>query len=213
MKKILPIFLCLSMMICTASFAHNQTFLGDLNCFYSDTYVLYRMTVAPKMAWQVLSTNTFSQSSIDAYTEYAANEWTANGISITETADFGAANILVYAGHHNTMKLIDSELSSGEAGHTYRHFPDEEGMWRYNGIDIYGYKYNFSKVVLAWDSASGTQLYANDAIYKNILLHEVGHVLGWYGHSLNSADVMYEAAQSSRVNLTYRDVNHVKQVY
>lgn len=48
--------------------------------------------------------------------------------------------------------------------------------------------------------------------YKKTATHELGHSLGWKGHSSNSNDIMYGTA-SSVTNLTSRDSNHLSQVY
>lgn len=49
--------------------------------------------------------------------------------------------------------------------------------------------------------------------YLNICLHEMGHALGWYGHSSSSSDVMYKAIRSNNTSLTNRDINHIRQIY
>ena len=48
--------------------------------------------------------------------------------------------------------------------------------------------------------------------YINIATHEMGHLLGWYGHSTVSSDVMY-SSPSSVVTLSNRDIRHILQVY
>lgn len=52
----------------------------------------------------------------------------------------------------------------------------------------------------------------NEQTYKNVILHEVGHALGWHGHSREAPDVMYKEEKQANVNLTNRDVEHVLQV-
>jgi len=47
---------------------------------------------------------------------------------------------------------------------------------------------------------------------KNVFTHELGHSLGWIGHSVNSDDIMY--SYSSLVTaLTNRDKRHINQFY
>lgn len=48
--------------------------------------------------------------------------------------------------------------------------------------------------------------------YKKTCTHELGHALGWAGHSSNTSDIMYSAG-SSVTSLTSRDKNHLSQVY
>jgi predicted Zn-dependent protease len=48
--------------------------------------------------------------------------------------------------------------------------------------------------------------------YKKTMTHEIGHLLGWSGHSSNSNDIMYSSG-SSITTLTLRDKNHLSQIY
>ena len=48
--------------------------------------------------------------------------------------------------------------------------------------------------------------------YKNTCTHELGHALGWYGHTTNPVDIMYSYG-SSVTTLSYRDTYHLAQVY
>ena len=51
-----------------------------------------------------------------------------------------------------------------------------------------------------------------DAYVKKTLLHELGHALGYIGHSASTGDVMY-ASSSSQTYLSMQDIRHLKQVY
>lgn len=48
--------------------------------------------------------------------------------------------------------------------------------------------------------------------YKKTCTHELGHALGWNGHSGYNSDIMHGSG-SSITTLTYRDKNHLSQVY
>jgi len=48
--------------------------------------------------------------------------------------------------------------------------------------------------------------------YRHAFTHELGHALGWFDHSRNSQDVMYERP-GRRPELTTRDIEHLKQNY
>ena len=47
--------------------------------------------------------------------------------------------------------------------------------------------------------------------YVTVGAHEMGHVLGWYGHSSNPSQLMYSAASVSSV--LSEDKLHIKQIY
>ncbi len=47
---------------------------------------------------------------------------------------------------------------------------------------------------------------------KNVCIHELGHSLGWYGHSNINTNVMYYNTTSVKV-LTTMDKNHLTQAY
>lgn len=59
------------------------------------------------------------------------------------------------------------------------------------------------------DKGTGSN-YTNQ--YKKTCTHELGHALGWLGHSSNSSDIMY-GLSTSVTALTNRDINHLLQIY
>ncbi|MBQ6933885.1 MAG: matrixin family metalloprotease [Clostridia bacterium] len=224
MKKTLCIFLALSTMFLSVYATNSIPEADRLSCWNatvdstdsSGNQRIYRMTVQPKIAFGgVMSMGTFSASNIEAYTTYAAQEWTTVGMPVNEV-NIGSANIIVYAGKRQAMLLIDNTITATTyllPGHTYFHngTGQPEKNWYYNSDVKCGYISNFNKVVLIWDDIIGNKLDISEGTYKNVLLHEVGHALGWYGHSSNTTDIMHKAAKDSFL-LTSRDVNHVKQI-
>ena len=48
--------------------------------------------------------------------------------------------------------------------------------------------------------------------HYNVCAHELGHALGWHGHSSNASDLMYTYSNSKTGPQT-RDILHLKQIY
>jgi len=58
---------------------------------------------------------------------------------------------------------------------------------------------------------NGRQL--KDSEIAETILHEIGHALGFEGHSSNPTDIMYYAATTSQGGLTARDMNTISRLY
>ena len=89
----------------------------------------------------------------------------------------------------------------------------EHHTWDYNdgSTIIYGNLIS-SSVCLIVDHGETLEQQALEQKLKNTVTHEMGHALGWIGHSSNSNDVMYSVRSSISV-LTSRDITHLEQVY
>ena len=53
----------------------------------------------------------------------------------------------------------------------------------------------------------------NDVRLQHLLLHEVGHSLGWEGHSSVRGDVMYRREVQNVIHLTPQEALHLRQIY
>lgn len=78
-----------------------------------------------------------------------------------------------------------------------------EGKWIYNGQEKNGHK-----VI----SAKGGTILGNTNWIFSVTIHEIGHALGWCGHSSNSDDKMYAADNADKQTVTTRDLEHLAQV-
>lgn len=65
--------------------------------------------------------------------------------------------------------------------------------------------------ILAVDPDSGKDL--EDDFIEFSTLHEIGHSLGFKGHSPNSNDIMYSSSTTPRLTLTQRDLNTLYVFY
>ena len=53
----------------------------------------------------------------------------------------------------------------------------------------------------------------NDVNLQNLLLHEMGHALGWEGHSRTPGDVMYIRGSHNVIRLSPQEARHLRQIY
>ena len=144
---------------------------------------------------------------------YAVNSWSdALGMSINlrETDLEESLNpLLIFGGTqdevYGTGEFPFSQVyNSGAIGATIYKSESFFANAYYNGTTYYGYKLNKVRVyVLDLNTLSN---------YYNTCTHELGHALGWNGHSSNSSDVMCKT-NSSDISLSNRDILHIKQMY
>lgn len=126
--------------------------------------------------------------------------WSSAGISNGYTTSFNDASIPVYGGPYTEIKVLNPSFSTTATGQT------EIGA-TYIGDYMYGAS---AKSGYSMDNA--TMYIATDRASSKTYKHEAGHALGWFGHSTNSGDIMYET-ESSVTSLTLRDKNHLVQIY
>jgi len=68
------------------------------------------------------------------------------------------------------------------------------------------YRINGYKVGIVYEGKIDVNL------YRNTMTHELGHALGWFGHSGNASDIMY-SARSTKTTISTRDARHLSQIY
>ena len=79
---------------------------------------------------------------------------------------------------------------------------------------VYSYKGNkiwAAKIEILQRTESG-QMCTDRQLYT-VMLHEIGHALGMYGHSKNKNDIMYERDSAYDVHLSQKDINTLKTLY
>lgn len=129
-------------------------------------------------------------------------------MSLSPTSTAVSSSIRFYGG---TVAQIEAQTDltyiSGTTGRTVFRGSYEEGTWIYNGTAIAGWVITGVDGYIV-DSGTANTINKN----KNTCTHELGHALGWRGHSSNSQDIMYSAI-SEVTTLTQRDIDHLWQVY
>lgn len=82
-----------------------------------------------------------------------------------------------------------------------------EGTYTYNGETKTGKVTTYSKIALVEKSRT-------DIAYSKTATHELGHALGYAGHSTTNGDIMYTTSTKNTTgSLTAQDINRLKQVY
>ena len=137
----------------------------------------------------------------------AAGQWSnVLPINIYETSANRSLN-LISGGTYDQLKDLFPDLSTNLAGKT------EPGSTEYQATVLYGYA---NKDVYRYTSGSRYCVVERDGAsysdYKYTATHEMGHMLGWHGHSNNLSDLMYGGTNGGK-SLTDRDINHIKQIY
>lgn len=175
----------------------------------------YRFAIQPT-AWYTHYDNLFSPTVFAQSCAHAVNEWTDNGVNVNMTTVQTDSTIKIYGGSYAKMRAIDPDLGINDGGRGIAtSFYEAVDEYRINGSSLNrktGHEvYNARITVVYKEHVAQSANYL--ATYKNVVTHEMGHTLGWYGHSSNSTDLMYEHSNYTNTTVKERDKMHVKQVY
>ena len=144
------------------------------------------------------------QGALPTYESHARSQWNNAGVT-SYSSTSSSAVIKVFGGTYENLKAMEPNISSTNTGYTVSTSVNE-GEWVAQGVYKTGKRYTSSKVYIVYKyGKSGNG-------YKKTTTHELGHALGWSGHSDSSADIMYSSA-SEVTTLTTTDKRHLKQVY
>lgn len=138
---------------------------------------------------------------------YAIDQWeNALNISIDNVLLMSSANIKCYGG--TVEEIISIGLPNLDYALGYAYPTSFKTLWSetINGKKVYVLQY-LEALMVIYDKRT----YQTNA-YNSTATHELGHALGWDGHSSVSTDIMYTSS-GSKTTLTYRDIDHLKQVY
>lgn len=176
---------------------------GRIDNWYDfESHVVGRWESSPVVYTQKLDSNT----SFPFYNSVstARNIWsTALGVNMTSTGSSSNANIKIYGGSASDLAKYGGKLGSNDYGYTQRGF-NCTGYYS-SGSDrkLYGKMTSATVYILSRTASSNS--------VTNVCLHELGHALGYIGHT-NSSGIMYYQP-SEIIELTRNDLNHLSQVY
>lgn len=208
MKKAFITITLISIIFCGVGLVSAAT-LGTLSYWESDSNEIGRWgkSLVPSI-WVGVADNNMSTSDFSNYINHAQNQWSNAGIKTQGIDEISQAQIVIRAGSYSTLKSIESALAPTDGGlTTYSSNNILEGTWKYNSAEKTGYKLRGQAKVYIVVKSGRTA-----SQYENITTHELGHALGWLGHSSKTSDVMYGNV-SSNTTLTTRDKRHLNQIY
>ncbi|MFD1032841.1 matrixin family metalloprotease [Metaplanococcus flavidus] len=207
MKKVILLSLILSVLLSGKAYAGD---LGMLSYYYSDSSSIARYKSSPLVYFGSLDSSV-SGTQLSTMINHATNQWTNGGVRVTTTTRKDWSNIEVYAGNLTSLRTIYPSYDSSNTGLMRPLSTAYEGEWRYAGTYIKnGFQHLRTQVLIK--NRTETNLTTRMNYYRKTATHEIGHALGWRGHSSSSNDIMYSSSSAVQ-NLTTRDKVHLNQIY
>ncbi len=206
----------LSLLLSLAPLGTAATYLGTLSCWYADYKDKYGNIPSIFLKWEKSPTYSISKLNSAANdstfplmleSSNAFNTW-GSVLSLDMQYSYSTPDISVFGGNLSELEQQGISLGDDVLGLTLMgSLVTQKGYYTYGNtqkeLKIYGGDVKIG--VLYIPGTSYKQ-------YTSTIIHEIGHAMGWYGHSSNSMDVMYPY-NSEITALTSRDKNHLKQVY
>lgn len=69
-----------------------------------------------------------------------------------------------------------------------------------------------SAVITISERAPNGALFRKDAVYR-VMVHEIGHAIGWFGHSENKDSIMYPSKVNRNATITPGDIKYINRLY
>ena len=185
---------------------------GDLlSCWYSDENSVGLWTSTPSFSYETLSApaSNFSYQLSSAYT-YAWLKWKQGGKNtVYYGSTTGEGNIHCIGGTYDeiyaqTNYQVNPRYTAVTASYSsflsYLNYNGATKILRtmHPGVRIYFAQQNYN-------DSEATRL------YRNTMMHELGHALGWFGHG-PSGSVMFFCT-TTVVELSSKDKDHINQIY
>lgn len=151
-----------------------------------------------------------SDFAFDDSVNYALEQWEeALGVSFSFTTNKNEADIIIYGGTASQMETMANTTITNWNGRT-----------NYTSVDSNSYcivTLNSSKILKCVCKINKTTVYIkynDEKSLKKTCTHELGHALGYYGHSKTTTELMYKSTDVvSTFSLTTAEKQHLKAVY
>ena len=141
----------------------------------------------------------------DEGVDSAIDQWNdLLGLSMTLVNNESSADIVVLGGTHQQLAARGHVLPIHSNGSTIFYY-NVVGYYTYNNVIKLEAVINNARIGIVSGSRPINE-------YKKTTTHEMGHALGYCGHSAGTTDVMYYAGHAS-YNLKPNDYAHLQQVY
>lgn len=165
--------------------------------------------------WTYLLDDGFTPADFTAYVDHARNQWLRAGIHTSRVNDRTTASIEIFGGTRDRLEQLEPRLI-GNVGIAILKRSAHVGNHTFNcptrgTRSIANHRIDLMRV---WVPQRGWLFFWWQRTDRNrtTFTHELRHALGWFGHSSNSQDVMYET-DGMRPTLTTRDIEHLRQNY
>lgn len=144
---------CLCFILCFLSMSILLTPIFALSTmsipyWYSDENDFYRYGATPTI-WHNTYDNLFIPSAFLSNINHARSQWRGAGLSTSTTASQTDANVQIYGGSYEMMKLIDNEIRETEhLGKVSRPSTSWEVIYKVGSSSKQGYRTYSSKMVV-----------------------------------------------------------------
>ena len=189
--------------------------LGTLTIWHSDENYISKWGGIPGAIYVINLSSGFSAT---IYMDHAASQWNAAlGCNLDAFTSTSMGTLTCYSGYYDELNELGTfgsnyfgYLTPAGATNTTK---TQSGTWTYvNSEGVSSTKAHYTiirgKIAIVRDRFDS----ASDNHYRNVATHELGHALGWNGHSLLSSDVMYDTANEV-IYLKNQEKLHLSQIY